>query len=139
MALIRLNRKPVLILNKSVQTTASPAGSSCLTSDVKYHMKASFWTYFTSVYGMIWLVLIGVGLLTQTHINAGLFGLIGFPMIAVIYGIIRSPNEWDRSEEESFVLPPRMTEFLEAHPRFLNASPAIRDSEFRRWLGEVDS
>jgi hypothetical protein len=100
-------------------------------------MRASFWTYFTSAYGMLWLVLLGVGLLTQTHIDAGLFGLIGFPVIAVIYGIIRSPNEWGKDVDETTHLPPRMIEFLEAHPKFLNAPQNIRDSAFQRWLDDT--
>jgi len=56
-------------------------------------MKISFWTYFTSGYGTLWLVLMGVAVITQTHIDTGLFGLIGFPIIAALYAWIRRTKD----------------------------------------------
>jgi hypothetical protein len=97
-------------------------------------MKTSFWTYFTSGYGTLWLVLLGLGLVTQSHIDAGLFGLIGFPIIAAIYAWIRRSKDAEVTGSEAAFLPPRMTEFLEAHPEFLNAPQRLRDTAFHNWL-----
>lgn len=102
-------------------------------------MKTSFWTYFTSGYGTLWLVLLGLGLVTQSHIDAGLFGLIGFPTIAVVYALIRRSRD---NEVDAVVpicaLPPKMAEFLNAHPEFLNAQQKIRDQAFHRWLNSPE-
>lgn len=101
-------------------------------------MKTSFWTYFTSAYGTFWLVLIGIGLITQSHLNAGLFGLIGFPIIALIYAMIRRSKDSEGSGTELTFLPPRMTEFLTAHPEFLNCPERIRNTAFHNWLNKPD-
>jgi hypothetical protein len=57
-----------------------------------------FYGHFAAAYGTIWLLLLGLSLITQSHIDAGPFGLCGFPIIALIYALIRigtdqSPNE----------------------------------------------
>jgi hypothetical protein len=57
-----------------------------------------FYGHFAAAYGTIWLLLLGLSLITQSHINAGAFGLFGFPVIALVYALIRigtdqSPNE----------------------------------------------
>ena len=48
-----------------------------------------FYGHFAAAYGTLWLVMLLVALLTQSHIDAGLFGLVGFPIIALIYAIAR--------------------------------------------------
>lgn len=101
-------------------------------------MKTSFWTYFTSGYGTLWLVLLCLGLITQTHIDAGLFGLFGFPIISVIYAAIRRSKDSESFRAEAAFLPPRMTEFLTAHPEFLNSPQRIRDTAFHKWLNNAD-
>ena len=65
---------------------------------------------------MIWLILLGFSLLIQSHIDAGLFGLIGFPIIAAIYASIRHANDLKATSQEIVALPPRMAEFLTTHP-----------------------
>jgi len=103
-------------------------------------MKTSFWTYFTSGYGTIWIVLLGCSLITQSHIDAGMFGLIGFPIIALIYaGIRRSMDSAEKQSQGYVVLPPRMAEFLEAHPEFLNSPQRLRDSAFHMWLNNAEA
>jgi len=57
-----------------------------------------FYGHFAAAYGTIWLLLLGLSLITQSHIDAGAFGLFGFPIIALVYALIRvstdqSPNE----------------------------------------------
>jgi len=49
-----------------------------------------FYLHFASCYGTIWLVIMVVAMIAQTHVDAGLFGLIGFPIIAAIYGAVRA-------------------------------------------------
>jgi hypothetical protein len=50
---------------------------------------ARFYGHFAAAYGTMWLVLLLLALVTQSNINTGLFGLIGFPIIALIYAAIR--------------------------------------------------
>jgi len=97
-------------------------------------MKTTFWTYFTSGYGIIWLSLLIISLISSTHINAGSFGIFGFPIIAAIYAAIRRSNDLKSSSQEIVTLPPRMTEFLTLYPEFLNSPQNLRDSAFRKWL-----
>jgi hypothetical protein len=57
-----------------------------------------FYGHFAAAYGTIWLLLLGLSLITQSHIDAGAFGIFGFPIIALVYALIRlgtdqSPNE----------------------------------------------
>ena len=47
-------------------------------------------TYFTSGYGICFLVLFIMFLLTQEDVQVGEFGLWGFPIIALFYAIIRT-------------------------------------------------
>jgi hypothetical protein len=48
-----------------------------------------FYGHFAAAYGTIWLLMLGLALITQSHINAGTFGLFGFPIIAFVYALIR--------------------------------------------------
>lgn len=48
-----------------------------------------FYGHFAAAYGTIWLVLFSVALLTQSHIDAGMFGMCGFPVIAGMYAAVR--------------------------------------------------
>jgi hypothetical protein len=57
-----------------------------------------FYGHFAAAYGTFWLLLLGLALITRSHIDAGPFGLFGFPIIALVYALIRvgtdqSPNE----------------------------------------------
>lgn len=52
-----------------------------------------FYGYFAAAYGTIWLVLMLAALLTQSSIDAGAFGLFGFPIIALVYAFIRASGE----------------------------------------------
>ena len=48
-----------------------------------------FYGHFAAAYGTLWLILFGAALLTQSRINLGTFGMIGFPVISLLYAIIR--------------------------------------------------
>src|ERR1700730_7201124 len=48
-----------------------------------------FYGHFAAAYGTIWLLLLGLSLITRSHIDAGAFGLCGFPVIALVYVLIR--------------------------------------------------
>jgi len=54
-----------------------------------------FYGHFAAAYGTIWLVLLVVAVLSHDHINAGAFGLFGFPLIAFIYAAYRTSSEPD--------------------------------------------
>jgi hypothetical protein len=64
-------------------------------------MRTTFYTYFSSCYGTIWLALLAFSLLTQSRINTGEIGLIGFPIIAAIYAGYRRAEDADRLSEGS--------------------------------------
>jgi hypothetical protein len=49
-----------------------------------------FYGHFAAAYGTMWLCLMLAAVVTQSHINAGAFGLYGFPVIALLYAIVRS-------------------------------------------------
>ena len=88
---------------------------------------------------MIWLTVLAVSFATQSHLDAGLFGLIGFPVIAAVYAWIRRSKDSEAdSEGTDKVLPPRMAEFLKAHPEFLNAQKKMRDQAFHKWLNSSE-
>ena len=103
-------------------------------------MRTSFWTYFTSGYGMLWLTLLFCSLITQTHIDAGLFGLIGFPLIALVYAGIRRSQDADRERDERVAgfISPKMAEFLNEHPEFCNAPKKLQEAAFHQWLSGAE-
>ena len=53
---------------------------------------ASFYTDFAAGYGTLWLLTFGFALVTQSHINLGVFGMFGFPVIALLYALFRMPG-----------------------------------------------
>jgi hypothetical protein len=62
-----------------------------------------FYGYFAAAYGTIWFCLMLAAVVTQSHINAGAFGLYGFPVIALIYAIIRSLAASGQASELDFL------------------------------------
>jgi hypothetical protein len=48
-----------------------------------------FYGHFAAAYGTIWFVMMLYAFLTHSHVNAGSFGLFGFPIIAFFYALIR--------------------------------------------------
>lgn len=48
-----------------------------------------FYGHFAAAYGTFWLIMMLLAVVTQSHIDAGLFGFIGFPIISLIYAVIR--------------------------------------------------
>lgn len=95
---------------------------------------ASFWTYFTSSYGICWLIIFVVALVGQTNIQTGEFGLFGFPIIALVYAFIRRSNDKNALEEDYSLLSPNLRKFLVEHPEFINAPMGLRDKAFHLWL-----
>ena len=67
-----------------------------------------------------------------------MFGLVGFPVIAIIYASIRRSLDSEAVAKEPKFLPPRMAEFLNAHPEFLNSPEQIRDAAFRKWINGAE-
>jgi hypothetical protein len=63
--------------------------------------KISFFTYFTSAYGTLWLVVVLISLVSQSTIQTGAFGMYGFPVIALVYAIVRAmPTPEEQKEME---------------------------------------
>ncbi len=54
---------------------------------------ARFYGHFAAAYGTIWLAMMFVAVAGQTHVNAGEFGLYGFPVIAALYACIRLASD----------------------------------------------
>jgi len=49
----------------------------------------NFYGRFAAAYGTCWLLMVVLAVVTQSHIDAGVFGLVGFPLIALFYAVIR--------------------------------------------------
>src|SRR5262245_59415840 len=45
--------------------------------------------HFAAAYGTCWLILLAAALVSQTHIDTGLFGLLGFPVVGCVYALYR--------------------------------------------------
>jgi hypothetical protein len=61
--------------------------------------KVSFYGYFAMAFGTCWFVLLSLAVILQTHIDAGYFGLIGFPVISIIYASIMRRRKTDLEYE----------------------------------------
>ncbi len=59
----------------------------------------TFPLYFTSGYGILWIIVLLISLLTQKRIDTGTFGLVGFPFIALVYASIRKAYETPEQKE----------------------------------------
>jgi hypothetical protein len=64
-------------------------------------MSPSFYTYFSSGYGTMWLALLAFSIVTNSHVDTGEFGLIGFPIMAAIYAFYRRKSDADKSRVDS--------------------------------------
>lgn len=54
--------------------------------------KWRFFELWCAGYGLIWALMLTVALLGNSHIDAGEFGLFGFPVIALVYAFVRWPQ-----------------------------------------------
>lgn len=43
---------------------------------------------FAAAYGTCWLITVLLGLVSQTHINTGWVGLLGFPLVSAAYALL---------------------------------------------------
>ena len=59
----------------------------------------SWYTDFAACYGTMWLVMLGAALVSSSHINAGAFGMFGFPVIAAVYAFFRRPQRLEHARE----------------------------------------
>jgi len=59
----------------------------------------SWYTDFAACYGTMWLVMLGAAVISSSHINAGEFGMFGFPIIAAVYAFIRRPHRLEQARE----------------------------------------
>ena len=58
-----------------------------------------FYLHFASASGTFWFVLMVLAVVGQTHIDAGAFGLFGFPIVAIIYAAIRVQSPTPEEQE----------------------------------------
>ena len=79
-----------------------------------------FYGHFAAAYGTIWFCLMLAAVITQSHINAGPFGVWGFPVIAVFYALLRSAGGDPQAAE---------LEFLRERVRWLEEELANRTDE----------
>ncbi|MCE9636734.1 MAG: hypothetical protein K8T90_13605 [Planctomycetes bacterium] len=49
----------------------------------------TFYGHFAAAYGTCWLFLFVISLVTQSKVNAGEFGMWGFPLLAGFYAAVR--------------------------------------------------
>jgi hypothetical protein len=94
-----------------------------------------FYGHFAAAYGTIWLVLVGFALIMQSHIDAGAFGLLGFPVIALIYASIRIASA--RSPNELELLRRRVAQ-LELEQELAGRAPAYNEAQREQGEGEQD-
>ena len=90
---------------------------------------------------MLWLVLLACSLISRSHIDAGIFGLIGFPVIAAIYAWIRRSKDSELASQiasSPIPAPPKMDEFLRDHPEFNTSHKSVRDRAFYQWLNREE-
>lgn len=105
--------------------------------DLQSELRTSFWTYFSSCFGTLFLLILAFSFLTQSYVDTGLFGLVGFPLISIIYAAKRRSLDTEKLEENSDleeIIPPRMIDFLKIHPEFINSPRRLRDTAFHRWV-----
>lgn len=60
---------------------------------------ARFYGHFAAAYGTIWFVLMLVAVLTQSRIKTGEFGLFGFPVISLVYALLRISSAANQEAE----------------------------------------
>ena len=71
-----------------------------LKHELRQGIRMKFYGHFAAAYGTIWLLMLGVSLITQSHIDAGLLGLVGFPIIALVYAFIRHYQSSSDTDQE---------------------------------------
>ena len=54
---------------------------------------ARFYGHFAAACGTFWLVLLLMAVMSQSHIDAGGFGLLGIALLALLYAFIRMAAE----------------------------------------------
>ena len=61
-----------------------------------------FYQHFAVAYGTFWLLMLLAAFATQSNINAGEFGLFGFPIMALAYAFFRfnADNTAERRERK---------------------------------------
>jgi membrane protein implicated in regulation of membrane protease activity len=61
-------------------------------------MKLRFYEHFACAYGTLWLLILGLALVTHSYFNTGRFGMVGFPIISLIYAFMRRSQ--DRRDDD---------------------------------------
>lgn len=108
---------------------------------------ASFFTYFTSGFGTLVIVAILAAVFTGQRIDMGVFGILGFPLLAFLYALSRKMG--GRAIAVDAALEAGRLHDIFGHPRypeFLAEDPERRyiykedlPDQFSRWLSERES
>ncbi len=100
--------------------------------------RTSWFTYFSSAYGTCWLILLAAALITSSRINTGLFGLIGFPLVGIVYAIFRRSRDAEQLQLEITLekMTPDFAQFLADNPSLTNAAPLQQARAYGFWLSE---
>ena len=60
---------------------------------------SKFYHDFAAAYGTCWFLLMLIAFATRSHIETGMFGVIGFPVIGAIYALVRKNSEQPTQDE----------------------------------------
>ena len=94
-----------------------------------------FYEHFACAYGTLWLLLVLIAVLTKSGIRTGLFGLIGFPVIALVYAFCRTSTSTvnGRSKPDD---PNSFRLFLETHPIYRDSPTDDQDRGYALWMNQ---
>ena len=99
-----------------------------------------FYGHFAAAYGTLWLVVVILAVLTQSHVQTGIFGVFGFPIVSLFYAIARTvmadpadvrelEGRLDSLERHTgappYALPPSPNAGTVPHPAFAGAFPSL--------------
>jgi hypothetical protein len=62
-----------------------------------------FYGDFAACYGTCWLILFGLALVTSSRIDAGVFGALGFPALALLYALFAASVRAAPADEAAFL------------------------------------
>ncbi|MEZ5988904.1 MAG: hypothetical protein R3F30_07230 [Planctomycetota bacterium] len=93
---ISIDRKsPMKREREAKQRTAIRAAKRVLRQDPEADLsslRVTPVTDFFACFGVLFAVALVVGAMSQTSINLGWYGLLGFPLLSLIYALIRRPQ-----------------------------------------------
>ncbi|MFC4994834.1 hypothetical protein [Rubritalea tangerina] len=100
-------------------------------------MKTSIWTYFTSGLGNLVVISLAFAVITQSSVNLGWFGLIGFPILSIGYAVVRRSLDVGKLSSDNKVgeikNDPLYSQFIEEDESRLHIYKEDLPDEFNYW------